>query len=318
MFCSTVIPTIGRLSLSRAVQSVLEQEFTAADFEVIVVNDSGQPLAAASWQHSERVRVIHTNRRDRSVARNTGAAIARGEFLHFLDDDDWLLPGALQSFLRLARTSEALLLYGNALLVDRNGNPLVQLVYDLAGNCFIQMIAGEFFFLGSFVVDAKTFFAVGGFNPLMPASEELDLCRRIALHGPFAGTSAVVVCVGVGQKDSATDYSGLAAYSRWAREAILNEPGAFARMRDSAHNSYWRGRIVRAYVTSVVWNLQHKRLFTAASRAIFSLSSLALAGRHLFSADFWRAVAKPHQSFAFSRGVWKTNPPEQLVAKHKL
>lgn len=36
MFSSTVIPTIGRATLARAVQSVLEQDFNADDFEVIV------------------------------------------------------------------------------------------------------------------------------------------------------------------------------------------------------------------------------------------------------------------------------------------
>jgi len=46
MFCSTIIPTIGRATLARAVQSVLEQDFTAADYEVIIVNDSGKPLPA--------------------------------------------------------------------------------------------------------------------------------------------------------------------------------------------------------------------------------------------------------------------------------
>jgi glycosyltransferase involved in cell wall biosynthesis len=83
-FCSTIIPTINRSTLSRAVYSVLDQAFTGADFEVIVVNDSGQPLPDMDWQHSERVRVITTQRRERSVARNTGAAIARGKYLHFL------------------------------------------------------------------------------------------------------------------------------------------------------------------------------------------------------------------------------------------
>ena len=42
MFCTTVIPTIGRPTLNRAVTSLLEQAFTADDFEIIVVNDSGR------------------------------------------------------------------------------------------------------------------------------------------------------------------------------------------------------------------------------------------------------------------------------------
>jgi glycosyltransferase involved in cell wall biosynthesis len=318
MFCSTVIPTIARPSLSRAVKSVLNQEFSAADFEVIVVNDSGRPLPTASWQHSERVRVIHTRSRDRSVARNTGSATARGDFLHFLDDDDWLLPGALGSFWKLARSGEAPFLYGNPLLTDRRGIPLVELDYDLGGNCFIQLIAGEFFFLGSFVVDASTFFAVGGFNPRLPASEELDLCRRIALHGPFVGTSNVVVCVAVGEEDSTTDYEQLVAYNRRAREGILDEPNAFARMRDSAHNTYWWGRIVRTYATSVIWNLQNRRPLTAINRASFALGSLALAGRHLLATDFWRAIAKSHWCLAYSRGNWNPKHPKQLIDENNL
>ena len=58
----------------------------------------GQLLPDMDWQHSEQVRVLNTNRRERSVARNTGAAVAKGKYLHFLDDDDILLPGALEAF----------------------------------------------------------------------------------------------------------------------------------------------------------------------------------------------------------------------------
>src|SRR5919108_3058002 len=94
IFCSIIIPTIGRSTLDRSVLSVLDQDFTQADFEVIVVNDSGQPLPEAGWHHSAQVHIINTNRRERSFARNSGAAIARGDYLGFLDDDDWLLQGA--------------------------------------------------------------------------------------------------------------------------------------------------------------------------------------------------------------------------------
>src|SRR5690349_14742956 len=99
MFCSTIIATIGRASLSRAVASVLSQTLPpGGELEVIVVNDSGQPLPPAAWQHDPRVRVLATNRCERSIARNTGAATARGQYLHFLDDDDWMVPDAFQHF----------------------------------------------------------------------------------------------------------------------------------------------------------------------------------------------------------------------------
>src|SRR4249920_508838 len=102
MFCSTVIPTIGRPTLSRAVRSVLDQSLPGDDFQIIVVNDSGQPLPEQSWQVCPNVRIFETQQRRQTVARNVAAAVAEGSYLHFLDDDDWMLPGAFEEFRSLA------------------------------------------------------------------------------------------------------------------------------------------------------------------------------------------------------------------------
>src|SRR3970040_2395364 len=107
MFCSAIIPTVGRSTLTRAVESVLTQSLPASAFEAIVVNDSGVPLPEADWQKSGRVQVVTTNRRERSVARNTGAAAANGRYLHFLDDDDWLFPNAYRYLFELSQASHA-------------------------------------------------------------------------------------------------------------------------------------------------------------------------------------------------------------------
>jgi len=89
-FCSTIIPTIARLKLERAVESALAQPLSPDEHEIIVVNDSARPLPAAIWQKAPNVSIVSTNRHERSIARNTGAALATGRYLHFLDDDDWL------------------------------------------------------------------------------------------------------------------------------------------------------------------------------------------------------------------------------------
>lgn len=140
MFCSTIIPTIGRPTLSKAVYSVLEQSFAADNFEVIVVNDTGRPLPEAGWQTSNKVQVITTNQRERSVARNTGAAIARGKYLHFLDDDDWLLPGALEHFWALSRQAgDAVWLYGGTQIVDTAGECFGELDLVLSGKMHLAI-----------------------------------------------------------------------------------------------------------------------------------------------------------------------------------
>jgi glycosyltransferase involved in cell wall biosynthesis len=230
-FCSTIIPTVGRLSLFRAVESVLSQEFTSAGFEVIVVNDSGQPLPGAGWQQSDRVRIIHTNRRERSVARNTGAAVARGRYLHFLDDDDWLAPGALQYFWALSQSSQAKWLYGVTQLVDRMHNPTIRLQHGLDGNSFIQFMAGEWIPLQSSLIEAQTFFEINGFNPLLTGPEDIDLLRRFGLVSEVAGTPHLVAFVVRGEEGSTTDYVKHQQASRWAREKILDSPLVYQAMR---------------------------------------------------------------------------------------
>ena len=122
MFITAVIPTINRATLSKSVYSILNQDFNLAEFEVIVVNDTGHPLPEMEWQHSDRVRIITTQKRERSVARNTGAAIARGDYLYFLDDDDIMMPDAMHAFWELAQTSHAEWLFGSYQIVDNDGN----------------------------------------------------------------------------------------------------------------------------------------------------------------------------------------------------
>lgn len=309
MFCSTIIPTIGRPALQKAVQSVLDQQFTADAFEVIVVNDSGTPLPPAEWQNSPRVRIINTQQHERCIARNAGAAIALGKYLHFLDDDDWLLPGAWQTFWELDQKTEAIWLYGSAELVDREGEPIIDLRHSLQGNCLTQLIAGEWLPLQASLIQAQAFFAVGGFHPLIPGTEDIHLGREIAMRGDVAGTTAVTASIGMGEENSTTNYARSLLFSRWAREKILSQAGAWTRMRQSANSGYWHGRIVRAYYTSFVWNWERHRFWTAVSRATTGTGTLLLCAPYFAQKEFWQAISHRHESPTFLRGFLEANKP---------
>lgn len=306
MFSSTIIPTIARSTLTRAVNSVLEQSFTEDDFEIIVVNDSGQPLPFADWQQSPRVRLIETQRRERSVARNTGAAIARGRYLHFLDDDDWLLPGALEAFWKLAQTSDAAWLYGGWLVVDEDRNVLAEVHYGASGNILAQiMVPRQWLMLQASLIKSEAFFAVGGFHPLLLATQDSHLCRKIALERNFGETSATVACLLRGSGwNTTTDYRRGGDLYRWQTNMILDEPGVFARIHASAPRGFWRGRIVRIYLSSMLWNFKRRRLLVAASRMFFGIASLVTAAGCWLSKDFWRGVAvKPLNNMGVSESV---------------
>lgn len=303
MFSTTIIPTVGRDTLARAVNSVLSQSFDKDDFEVIVVNDSGTSLLRQDWQSSTRVRIINTYRRERSVARNTGAAVARGKYLHFLDDDDWLFPDALCHLWQLSQRKEADWLYGSSQLVKRSGSKLIQLHHEIQGNCFLQTMAGEWIPIQSSLIKSEVFHRLGGFSTLIAGPEDIDLLRRICLHGDVAGTSNLIGSIERGDEDSTTDYKQHPVLSRLAREQILDEPLAFHRMKENADSGYWLGRMLRIYFTSTIWNLQHKRLAMAASRLVSGLKVILMSHLRITSVDFWNALLKPYQSPTFARGL---------------
>ncbi len=101
---SVIIPTTRRHDLvQRAIQSVIRQTIT--DFEIVVVVDGPNPAteAALATIADPRLRIL-VNERSQGPggARNHGAAVARGAWLAFLDDDDEFLPGMLERMLAAA------------------------------------------------------------------------------------------------------------------------------------------------------------------------------------------------------------------------
>ena len=296
MFCSYIVPTIGRQTLDRAVRSVLEQNFSSADVEVIVVNDSTKPLEAADWLFAPRVRVINTNRCERSFARNTGAALATGEYLAFLDDDDWILPNALEKFWSLAaQDPDASWLYGGIRIVVETGEILAEINSGLNGNCFAQIMGGAWTPLQASMIRASAFFEAGGFSPFINGTEDEDLCRRIAYSRKFANIPAPVACLLRGQSwSTSTNYSRAAEDTKYSRDSVLSKPGAFRRLWISGDSSYWRGRTLRVYLSTIPFVLKKKRLFTSMSRAFYSLLWILFSIRNMLHRDYWRGLRAHH------------------------
>ncbi|MEV1331937.1 glycosyltransferase family 2 protein [Micromonospora costi] len=100
-------PRIGRL-----VDSLLKQSLPAAEFEAVFVDDgstddTGARLDALAATHPH-LRVVHIeNSGWPSRPRNVGVAHARGEYVMFVDDDDWLGVEALERLYDTATTHHA-------------------------------------------------------------------------------------------------------------------------------------------------------------------------------------------------------------------
>lgn len=295
VFSSSIIPTIGRPTLTRAVISILNQSFPG-EHEIIVVNDSGRDLAREDWYADPRVRIVNFNQGNYITGRNHGASWAKGRFLHFMDDDDWLLPNAFQLHWETAHAHpEAHLLYGGARLVDDEGHEIAQLNLNKSGNCFVELLAGSWIQVGQSLINTEAFLEIGGFDPSLSITEETHFQRLLALRADFAHTPSAVINVLRGEGwETTVDYNGAVAANRWSRSQCIKQPQAFARLKDSASSSYWHGRILQAYLADAKWLLRLNDRTGAWKRFSTGLLSLAQAGRYAFSKSYWQALRDHH------------------------
>lgn len=107
---SVIMLTYNRESLvSRAMESILGQ--TYRDFEFIVVDngstDRSGRIADEYAAGDGRIRVIRRERGSIGAGRNAGLDAARGEYIAFIDDDDWAQPDFLEFLLRLLEENQA-------------------------------------------------------------------------------------------------------------------------------------------------------------------------------------------------------------------
>lgn len=111
--------------LAECVDSVINQ--TYRNLEIILVDD-GSPdgcgaMCDAYAAQDERVRVIHRPNGGLSAARNSGMDIATGEFITFLDSDDWMYRGTIEGYMQCFAKHPELDLVESRIYSSSSGEP---------------------------------------------------------------------------------------------------------------------------------------------------------------------------------------------------
>lgn len=98
--------------LSRCVNSIVAQGFK--DFELLIIDDgstdSSKELCDKYAKQDNRIRVFHKSNGGVSSARNLGLDNAQGEWVMFVDSDDWLKPTYLDSLMSFAKNEVDLII----------------------------------------------------------------------------------------------------------------------------------------------------------------------------------------------------------------
>jgi len=197
---SVVIPTRNRWPLlSRAaLRSALTQE--EIELEVIVVDDGStdetpQRLAAAGVA-DPRLRVVrHAASRGVAAARNAGIAAARGEWVAFLDDDDFWSPRKLRQQTDVAAAAGAEFVYAGVVSVDELGAAQYEFSLPDPAVLPLRILAASVLPAGCSNVVARTEVvrSIGGFDERLFQLSDWDLWIRLAWSCKAAACTDVLV-----------------------------------------------------------------------------------------------------------------------------
>ena len=233
---TVVITTRDRSALvARAIESALAQ--TVQAIEVIVVDDASAPPLRVGHR-DERLRVLRrTSSAGVCAARNAGLAAARGRWVTFLDDDDELLPGMLQSSLRAAHAStlpRPVAVLAGIEEVDRDGHGtriLLPVTSAKGGHYALERTGhGDFATYNTLVCPTETMLAIGGWDEALRAWEHTDLFLRLNQVCSIQGVERVLYR----RRDHRTGRlsANLAARADSLQHTLVKHRAAFAQHPD--------------------------------------------------------------------------------------
>ncbi len=190
---SVVMPCYNAAAyLEQAVRSVMDQSLPGV--ELIVVDDGStdaSPAMVARLQQVFGSRLAATNQANAGPypARNRGLKLARGEFVAFLDADDWWAPDCLEKLHReLTAYPQAALAYcgwQNVGLPGPRGAPYVPPDYELEDKAARFLRAAAPWPIHAALVRRSVMDEVGGFDLDLPTCMDYDLWLRIAVARPI-------------------------------------------------------------------------------------------------------------------------------------
>lgn len=213
---SVIIPTFnGQRFLLPAVQSVLRQTFERC--EIIIVDDGStdgsHELIERCPQLDPRIRCIRKSNGGLSSARNAGLDAAKGDYLAFLDDDDFWHVSKIQKHVEHLEQRPAIgVSYSGTRFVNVDGHPLrhsriprcrgLDDFYTYCRNPITN---------GSNALFRRGIFEVHRFDETLPRNQDVDCWLRIAFakpHWELEGIPELLTFYRVNPLGISTDYHG--------------------------------------------------------------------------------------------------------------
>lgn len=195
-FLSVIIPLYNKgFIISETLQSVLAQTFT--DFEVVVINDGSTDngFEIVSQFLDERIKCFQQKNKGVAAARNLGIAKAKGEFIAFLDADDYWYPNHLEELVKLINDFPNCGMYCSRYQTMIAKNHIINNSFSYSFADDYRGIVSDFFQASlvnriatssSIIVPKNIILEFNGFNIAISNGEDLELWIKIAIKNNVA------------------------------------------------------------------------------------------------------------------------------------
>ncbi len=195
---SVIIPTYNcDRYIAQALESVLSQR--GCSYEAIVIDDgSTDGTCRVLRPYGAYLRYFYQKNQGVSAARNHGIQLAQGEFVAFLDADDFFLPGKLAAQVAKFEAQPDLgIVHSGWRRVNSQGKALmdVQPWQTFPELNLESWLRWKPVFPGAMIFRREWLERVGGFDPRFTVAEDVDLVLRLALNGCAAAwLPRITVC----------------------------------------------------------------------------------------------------------------------------
>lgn len=184
---SVILTTYNRPPLlARALDSLQRQSLQ--DFEVVLVNDHGEPVEHILRGFDLDITYACPGRNvGVSAARNLALGLCRGELVGYLDDDDILLPHHLATHAAAHEAHAGSVVYTDTryVLVQADGEKRTQDSHSGDAFCRENLFVQNFITINNWTHPRHMTDEVGGFDETLPALVDWELLLRLASRYPF-------------------------------------------------------------------------------------------------------------------------------------
>jgi glycosyltransferase involved in cell wall biosynthesis len=193
--------------LREAIESVLNQSFP--NIEIVVVDDGSTDHTKFVIDKYPQVKYIYQGNQGVSSARNTGVIHSKGEFICFLDADDWLLPEGLEiNFRKISENKELAFVSGAYVFVTIH-HPFARVVsperlskeerytvnepkFPITQDHYKHFLRGNYIGMHAAVLYRRWVFEEFKFDPGLTGCEDYDLFLRISRKYPVLDHAASI------------------------------------------------------------------------------------------------------------------------------